>query len=505
MKSSLPRPQFENPGKELSLFTTGRSGGRSTVRIFPVRAALIVASLGALLPASSGLAQERERIVTLGEDLTAAQQREVLDLLGATQQDRRITVSSEETTRGSRGIIEIPPGTPAISSTATTCRPEGSGLDVRVQNIEEVTAGMYAQSLLTAGITDADVRVAAPSDAPAEGLTALTGIFKAYRLSPCTSGRLDPDRERLAQRELATTVELGEAMGDREAASEVVLQTQEQVVSRQLRSRAEIEQVVDQQLERRGGADVSDAVRDRLIALMVDLGAPDIDYGGYSRGFTVERVNRNRVKISAQPAGDAPDGAGDTVRGTVRGIRANGIVVQTDGETENISVGDDVEVVRDGRPAELRDIQRTDRVVVERNAQGRATRIVATSMQGGENARGRVITGTVATAGATALAVRTQGGTENVRLPNTDGLEVVRNGREATVRDIQPGDRVVVTLAADGRPSRIVATSQATASTGGGDSGPNPAWLLTLLPLFLLMRSDRDEYTITQRQNVRDQ
>ncbi len=480
---------------------------------FSVLTVLIVATLGSLTPSSASLAQEGERIVTLGEDLTTAQENEVLRLLGASRQDRIITVTSQETSEGSRGIIEIPPGTPAISSTSIVCRPEGSGIDVRTQNIEEVTAGMYAQSLLTAGITDADVRVVAPSDAPAEGLTALTGIFKAYRQSPCVGGELDPQRERLAQRELATTVELGEALGDREAATEVVLETQEQVVSRKLRSRDEIAQVVDAQLRNRGGGDVPADERNRLIDLMVDLGSPNVDWGGYSQGWTLQRENRNQVRISARPPAQATAGAtatagpaeaaGDTVQGTVTDIAGNQLTVnRTEGGPETIPAGGNIRVVRNGQPATLGDIQCGDRVTVERDPNGRATRIVATSTGAGA-AAGSVITGVVTADAANSLRVRTRdGAARDIPVANTQGLEVVRNGQPARYADIRPTDNVTVTLRADGVPTRIVATSTA-ALRQGGDTGPNPAWLLALLPLFLLMRSGDEEVTIRQAQRVR--
>ncbi len=79
---------------------------------------------------------------------------------------------------------------------------------------------------------------------------------------------------------------------------------------------------------------------------------------------------------------------------------------------------------------------------------------------------------------------------------------MVRNGQLARYADIRPTDNVTVTLRADGVPTRIVATSTA-ALRQGGDTGPNPAWLLALLPLFLLMRSGDEEVTIRQAQRVR--
>ena len=261
------------------------------------------------------------------------------------------------------------------------------------------------------------------------------------------------------------------------------------------------------------------AARYRLVNLMVELDSPDEDWGGYAQGWTVRRDNRNRVRITPRRAGAtatagpdatagpnatvAPD-AGDAVTGTVTGAAGGRLTVDTAGGTETIAAGDNVEVVRDGQPATVGDIQATDRVTVERDADGRATRIVATSTgaQGATDA-GSVVTGTVTAAAANALTVRTgDGATRNIALANAQGLDVTRNRRDAAVGDIRRGDRVVVTLAANDRPTRIVATSSPRRNNNGSD-GPNPAWLLTLLPLFLLMRSKDDEPTVRTSQNVR--
>lgn len=525
-------------------------------------ALILMVALSASLLIARGSAQQGDRIVTLGADLTEAQRNEVLRLLGASRQDRTLEVTTEETIRGSRGIIEIAPGTPSISSTAITCRPEGTGIQVRTRNIEAVTAGMYAQALLTAGITDASLVVAAPEGAPAEGLTALTGIFKAYRLSPCTT-RLDPQRERLAQQELAITADLGEALGDQQAAASAVLNTQEQVVSRKLRTRAEIQQVVDSQLQNQE-SQVPAALRSRLVNLMVRLGSP-IDWGGYSQGWQLQRIDQNRVSISARPAQAATPGAtgtagpgatatgaaGSTLEGTVQNVAAGGISVTTaGGATEAVPLADDVEVVRNDQPATLADIQPNDRVTVERDATGRATRIVAAStdataattgtapvptgtaaaaettpptdtpatppVESTEVATtastadpeagasptapvlgqsGGIISGTVTGREGNALNIRTGAGTsQNVPLTNVQNLSVTRNGAEASVGDIQEGDEVTVTLGSNGVPRSILATSAAAPEDGGGYI--NWLWcllgLLLLLPLlFLLLRRRR--------------
>ncbi|MDP9380601.1 MAG: hypothetical protein M3Q29_10740, partial [Chloroflexota bacterium] len=44
-------------------------------------------------------------------------------------------------------------------------------------------------------------------------------------------------------------------------------------------------------------SDVPADERNRLIDLMVDLGSPNVDWGGYSQGWTLQRENRNQVRI----------------------------------------------------------------------------------------------------------------------------------------------------------------------------------------------------------------
>ena len=53
-------------------------------------------------------------------------------------------------------------GTRALSSVLIEKKDKGNGIKVTTSNITYCTTGMYQNALATAGVTDADVRVAGP-------------------------------------------------------------------------------------------------------------------------------------------------------------------------------------------------------------------------------------------------------------------------------------------------------------------------------------------------------
>src|SRR4051812_46634768 len=130
---------------------------------------LIAILLGALL-AQSGLAANKGMTITLGESLSPAQKQELLDYFGSGDDDKIETVTVADTQEAMKGIIDTPILS-AYSSTALTCRDLGEGLEVKTHNIDLITPSMFAMALVTAGIGDADLVVAAPNDASAQGMT----------------------------------------------------------------------------------------------------------------------------------------------------------------------------------------------------------------------------------------------------------------------------------------------------------------------------------------------
>ena len=88
-----------------------------------------------------------------------------------------------------------------FSSAKITRKDAGEGLVINIvtpDNITEVSSDMYANAMLTAGIEDAVVDIAAPK--PVTGHSALVGIYKAYEVA---GGELDPERTDVANDELS--------------------------------------------------------------------------------------------------------------------------------------------------------------------------------------------------------------------------------------------------------------------------------------------------------------
>ncbi len=100
-------------------------------------------------------------------------------------------------------------GTKSISCIYIEAQGSGEGLDVSVENITWCTADMYMNAMVTAGITDADVKIVAPFKV--SGTAALTGIYMAYE--DITGKKLDEDAKLVGTKELTITAELADEIG----------------------------------------------------------------------------------------------------------------------------------------------------------------------------------------------------------------------------------------------------------------------------------------------------
>ncbi|HSH79929.1 MAG TPA: DUF1002 domain-containing protein, partial [Herpetosiphonaceae bacterium] len=251
-----------------------------------------------LVPALRAGAQAQPKTITLGVDLSDAQRAALLQRFGADEaRDKVLTINTDEMRSSMQDIIPVPEGYTSVSSTALSCGTPGSGLRVSTENITRVTAGMYAGALLTAGIGDADFVVAAPADAQAEGMTALTGIFKGFEGGACGRGEIEPARRELAYRWLATTERVGEGLGDQNAAANLMLRAQEKVVEGGS-DPAIVEQALDSAIADTGTTLPAEQ-RAPVVELLRGTAEAKIDWGTYAQGWNVEQVNPNEVRLTA--------------------------------------------------------------------------------------------------------------------------------------------------------------------------------------------------------------
>jgi len=246
----------------------------------------VVAALIGLI-ANPGHAATTGKSITIGESNDEAQRQELLGYFGAEPDDKVEIVGVEETEKAMAKVIPAFNLTTAFYSTALTCRDLGEGIDVTAINITRITPAMYAMALVTAGVGDAELIVASPANAPAEGMTALAGIFQSWQSNPCASSNTTKARQGIALRQLVLAIDLGTViLTDTAFADDFVIDVQQKVVIDGATSSDEIAGIVAEQ-EGAYGFTVPEAQRDALITLMVDLQELEIDWSTFSAGWTI--------------------------------------------------------------------------------------------------------------------------------------------------------------------------------------------------------------------------
>jgi len=151
-------------------------------------------------------------IMAHGSSLSDDQFNEMLAIFGVSEQGvDLVTVTGNDVVR----LLGVGNPNTQMFSTALIDRGErGSGIVVNILTpdyITRVTRNQYANAMISAGVSDAIVSVAAPF--PVTGESALAGIFLAYEDRGIV---LEQDRMELAQQELETTTRIAETYADHE-------------------------------------------------------------------------------------------------------------------------------------------------------------------------------------------------------------------------------------------------------------------------------------------------
>lgn len=471
----------------------------------------MAAAVLAVLVPTTLFAQAQPKIITLGADLTPDQRTALLQRFGAVEgTDTIYTVTVDEMRTAMQNILPIPDGYTSVSSSALTCAAQGSGLRVSTENITKVSAAMYAAALVTAGVGDAELLVAAPAEAQAEGMTGLTGVFKGLESGICGRGTLDPKRRNLAYRQLAVTADLAQATdGDLNKVSDLMLRAQQNLVRANNNPDAAVPSV--ESAQRDTGVTLPKAQSDELVQLLADMGQAKIDWGTYAGGWTTQQISPNEVSVAATTrlAGTAATASTSTTSAATAVASAGQVVVGTVASTSPLRITGagvpdqlaldepNIVVVRDNQPAKLSDLQPNDAVTVSLGANNQVQRIEARSASGTANGAvaSTTLQGVITRNANSTLSVKTAAGNQDIAA-NTE-VQVRRNGQAAQLSDIQPGDSVTAQLDANGRPTSIEATSGQPAANSF-----NPLWcllpLLLLIPLFFLLlhRRRKEDTTI---------
>ncbi|MBE6028963.1 MAG: DUF1002 domain-containing protein [Clostridiales bacterium] len=226
---------------------------------------------------SVAFAAESEGYLSLGADLSESERNTVMDLLGVDDPDDYtvIYVTNEEEHKYLDSYVDTNQiGSKALSSVLIR-EQDGDDIDVEIHNIGYCTEGMYRNALQTAGVEGAEVVVAGPFEI--SGTAALVGTIKAYE--EMSGESVDDEVIEGAVDELTTTGEVGEEIGDKGAAEEIVSDVKEQLADNPDMSDQEIEEAIKQAAEE-AGYSLSQSTIEKIKSMIKNLQGLNIDWGG---------------------------------------------------------------------------------------------------------------------------------------------------------------------------------------------------------------------------------
>ncbi|MCI8585442.1 MAG: DUF1002 domain-containing protein [Lachnospiraceae bacterium] len=205
-------------------------------------------------------------VLALGADLSEAQKAAVLAEMGITSEQaasyQTIYITNDmehQYLDESLGASVV--GTHSLSSVLLIPQESGSGLSVETHNINYCTIAMYRNALLTAGVQDAKVIVAAPSSI--SGTAALVGALKAYE---AYSGEtVSSDAFSVATDELVLTGELMDQL-DSEQISDLIAYLKQQIAEKGLDDPDKLSELV-----RQASAEMELNLTDQQVSQIVDL------------------------------------------------------------------------------------------------------------------------------------------------------------------------------------------------------------------------------------------
>ena len=224
--------------------------------------------------------------LALGQDLTQDQLLTVLSVMGLAGTDLSdynivYVTNSEEHQYLDSYISPTVIGTKSLSSVLVKPAESGHGINVNTYNINYCTTGMYKNALLTAGVENADIIVAAPT--AISGTAALIGALKAY--ADMKDEKLDTTALDTSLNELVTTGQIEEALGDasKEDVEEMIAFIKAEIAGKDLNTREEIEAAVRKAIKdytemKNANWSLSENEITQIVDLMVKIKAMGIDY-----------------------------------------------------------------------------------------------------------------------------------------------------------------------------------------------------------------------------------
>lgn len=251
-----------------------------------------ILTIGMSVPAFA----DSSKIVSIGHDLTQDQKNAVFTQLNIKESECQvIAINNQDERKALSGIVpEAEIGSRTISCAYVEPVDGGKGIVVSTSNLTWVSEAMLRNSLVTAGVKDANVKAVAPY--PVSGTGALTGVMKAYEKA--TGETLSEDKKEVANQELVATGKLAENKGmNQQQASAMVNDIKKEVVSEKPKSDAQIGTIINN-ITNNYGTTLSDSDKQMLISVMSKLNS--LEYNQKEILGSLNDINKTMKEQLAQ-------------------------------------------------------------------------------------------------------------------------------------------------------------------------------------------------------------
>ncbi|MGI6316265.1 MAG: DUF1002 domain-containing protein [Christensenellales bacterium] len=239
--------------------------------------------------------------VCLGYNLTEKQKEQVLKYMGLTMSEAEaigivyVHIEDEHALLDSY-ISADKIGSRSLSSVYIVMEEEGYGIRVDTHNINWVSPSMYTNALITAGIANAKVIVAAPLSV--SGTAALAGVYKAYESA--SGVELSESAKDAASAELITTGELGELFGSEEAAA-LMAEIKAEVLEKSLTNPDEIRKAI-RDIAAAQNISLTDEQVEQILEVIQKIAALDIDPQQFFQQIVRFKQNMDTLQQKNQEA-----------------------------------------------------------------------------------------------------------------------------------------------------------------------------------------------------------
>ncbi|MDU7439126.1 MAG: DUF1002 domain-containing protein [Clostridium sp.] len=226
---------------------------------------------------------DSSKVVTIGADLSDTQKQTVLDYFGVKKDEAVILeVNNLEERKYLQGIAsEAQLGTKTFSCAYVEPAKKGNGINVKTANLTYVTSSMIASTLATCGVEDANVIAMTPLSGGVSGTGALTGVMKAFE--DATGKELREDKKELASKELITTSDLGDEIGQDEAAG-LINDIKADVIKNGTKDTNQIAETINN-VTNNYNITLTPSQEKKISALMTKISEQDYDYNSLKNTF----------------------------------------------------------------------------------------------------------------------------------------------------------------------------------------------------------------------------